>query len=130
MSLENESPLDPGLLHRDPDYVIERVRFNSDGLVPAIAQQWDTGTVLMLAWMDRGALEQTLRTRKGTYFSRSRGKRWVKGETSGHGQDVRALHLDCDGDTILILVDQDGPACHTGARSCFEVEADPAPREL
>ena len=100
--------------------LIARVRFNDQGLVPAIAQQWDSGEVLMMAWMNQDALELTLETGKATYFSRSRSKLWVKGETSGNFQAVRELKLDCDGDTILLAVDQLGEACHTGARSCFD----------
>ena len=100
--------------------LIARVRFNDQGLVPAIAQQWDSGEVLMMAWMNQDALELTLETGKATYFSRSRSKLWVKGETSGNFQAVRELKLDCDGDTILLEVDQLGEACHTGARSCFD----------
>ena len=96
------------------------VRFGADGLVPAIAQQWDTREVLMLAWMDAEALQRTLDTGKGTYWSRSRQEIWVKGETSGHTQDVREVRLDCDGDAVLLLVDQKGPACHSGLRSCFD----------
>jgi phosphoribosyl-AMP cyclohydrolase len=102
------------------DAFVARTRFNTDGLVPAIAQQWDTREVLMMAWMDEAALRETLETGRGVYFSRSRGGRWVKGETSGHHQDVREARIDCDGDTILILIDQTGAACHTGARSCFD----------
>lgn len=96
------------------------VRFGADGLVPVIAQQWDTGQVLMLAWMDAEALDRTLATGSGTYWSRSRGEYWVKGQTSGHTQQVREVRLDCDGDALLLLVDQQGPACHTGLRSCFD----------
>ncbi len=103
--------LDPavaGLLRRTPD-----------GLVAAVAQQYDTGEVLMLAWMDEEALRRTLASGQATYWSRSRGEYWVKGATSGHHQAVREVRLDCDGDALLLLVDQTGPACHTGARSCF-----------
>ncbi|MFN8127962.1 MAG: phosphoribosyl-AMP cyclohydrolase [Candidatus Nanopelagicales bacterium] len=96
------------------------VRFGADGLVPVIAQQWDTRQVLMLAWMDAEALARTLATGRGTYWSRSRGEYWVKGQTSGHTQQVREVRLDCDGDALLLLVDQQGPACHTGLRSCFD----------
>ncbi|HEX2581521.1 MAG TPA: phosphoribosyl-AMP cyclohydrolase [Dongiaceae bacterium] len=98
---------------------LESVAFNRDGLVPAIAQQHDTGEVLMMAWMNRESLEETLRTRRVCYWSRSRGALWRKGESSGHVQTLIKARLDCDGDTILLLVDQHGPACHTGARSCF-----------
>ena len=97
-----------------------QVRFGPDGLVPAVAQQWDTGEVLMLAWMDDEALRRTLQTGRATYWSRSRKQYWVKGETSGHTQAVKEVRIDCDGDAILVLVDQNGPACHTGLRSCFD----------
>lgn len=96
------------------------VRFGPDGLVPAIAQQWDSHEVLMLAWMDATALARTLATGRATYWSRSRQQYWVKGEMSGHTQAVREVRLDCDGDALLLLVDQQGPACHTGLRSCFD----------
>jgi phosphoribosyl-AMP cyclohydrolase len=90
------------------------------GLVPAVAQDVDTGEVLMLAWMNREAFEETLRTSRACYFSRSRGKLWRKGEESGHVQEVRAVYLDCDADTILLKVHQvGGAACHEGYRSCF-----------
>lgn len=92
-----------------------------NGLLPVIAQEADTGTVLMLAWMDAEALRRTLATGRATYWSRSRQEYWVKGATSGHHQRVRSIQLDCDGDAILLSVDQTGPACHTGAHSCFEV---------
>lgn len=93
--------------------------FNSDGLLPAIAQDQDTGEVLMLAWMDAEAIERTRTTRRATYWSRSRQQYWVKGETSGNIQEVVAMHVDCDHDTILLTVKQTGPACHTGEHSCF-----------
>jgi len=93
--------------------------FNADGLIPVIAQQHDTGEVLMLAWMNREALDETLATGRVCYFSRSRGKLWRKGETSGQVQKLIELRLDCDGDTILLQVDQTGVACHTGRRNCF-----------
>jgi phosphoribosyl-AMP cyclohydrolase len=96
------------------------VRYGPDGLVPVVAQQWDSREVLMLAWMDAEALARTLQTGRGTYWSRSRQSYWVKGETSGHHQHVREVRLDCDGDALLLLVDQEGPACHTGLRSCFD----------
>jgi len=104
------------------DAFIARTRFNSDGLVPAIAQQRDSHEVLMMAWMDEAALRETLETGRGVYHSRSRGQRWAKGETSGHVQVVREARLDCDGDTVLILVDQSGAACHTGDRTCFDAD--------
>jgi phosphoribosyl-AMP cyclohydrolase len=97
-----------------------RLKRNADGLICAVAQRRGTGEVLMVAWMDDEALDLTLTTRRGTYFSRSRGKLWVKGETSGHTQHVHEVRLDCDGDAVLVVVDQEGPACHTGAATCFD----------
>ena len=99
-----------------------RLKRSPDGLVAAIAQDAETGRVLMMAWMDDTALARTIATRKGTYFSRSRGEYWVKGETSGHTQHVRSVELDCDADTILLRVDQTGAACHNGTFSCFDTE--------
>jgi phosphoribosyl-AMP cyclohydrolase len=95
------------------------VRFNDQGLVPVVVQQWDTGEVLMVAWMDAEALRRTRESQRATYWSRSRGEYWVKGETSGNVQAVREIRVDCDGDTLLLLVDQTGVACHTGSRTCF-----------
>jgi phosphoribosyl-AMP cyclohydrolase len=100
--------------------VAARLRRSADGLVPAVVQQHDTGEVLMLAWMDDEALARTLRTGWATYWSRSRQEYWVKGATSGHRQRVREVRLDCDGDTVLVRVDQHGVACHTGSRTCFD----------
>jgi len=99
--------------------VLDSLPFNAEGLLPAIAQQHDTNEVLMMAWVDREALAETVRTGRVCYFSRSRGKLWRKGESSGQAQHLRELRLDCDGDAILLRVDQRGPACHTGRRSCF-----------
>lgn len=99
--------------------LIDRVAFNADGLVPAIAQQQGSGEVLMMAWMNRESLAETLRTRRVTYWSRSRGALWRKGESSGHGQQLIEARLDCDGDTLLLIVEQTGPACHTGTHTCF-----------
>ena len=99
-----------------------RVRFNDAGLVPAIVQAAGTGEVLMMAWMDDRALAYTLATRKGTYFSRSRQEYWVKGLTSGNTQHVTEVRLDCDGDTVLMKVEQRGGACHTGDRTCFDAD--------
>lgn len=118
MSRMSDAPID--LLALPVDQVVARVNFDSSGLVPAIAQDSETGRVLMLAWMDEEALRATLQTARGTYFSRSRGRQWVKGETSGHIQRVVSLQLDCDGDAVLIQVEQVGPACHTGEHSCFD----------
>jgi len=97
-----------------------RLKRNADGLVCAVAQRRGTGDVLMVAWMNDEALARTLETRRATYFSRSRGTLWVKGETSGHTQEVHEVRLDCDGDTVLLVVDQEGAACHTGAKTCFD----------
>ncbi|SFS33217.1 phosphoribosyl-AMP cyclohydrolase [Saccharopolyspora flava] len=102
--------------------IADRLKRNADGLVAAIAQQRGTGEVLMMAWMDDEALHRTLTTRRATYFSRSRGTYWVKGETSGHTQHVHEVRLDCDGDTILLSVDQQGAACHTGDHTCFDAD--------
>ncbi len=121
--------------------VVETLPFNADGLLPAISQQYDSGEVLMMAWMNREALDETLSTGRVCYFSRSRQKLWRKGESSGQVQMLKDLRLDCDGDTILLIVDQTGPACHSGRRSCFynavrgdrlEVISDPliSPEEL
>lgn len=103
----------------DPQ-IAERLKRTRDGLVAVVVQQHGTGEVLMMAWMDDEALHRTLTTREATYYSRSRGKQWVKGETSGNTQHVREVRLDCDGDTVLLVVEQTGPACHTGARTCFD----------
>ena len=100
------------------------LKFNSDGLIPAIAQQHDSGEILMMAWMNRDAIEETLKTGRVCYWSRSRQSLWRKGETSGNGQALIKFRLDCDGDTILLLVDQEGVACHTGRRNCFFYETD------
>jgi len=99
--------------------VIAALRFNADGLVAAVAQQHDTGEVLMLAWMNRDAVAETLATGRVCYWSRSRRTLWRKGESSGHVQALKELRVDCDGDALLLLVDQTGVACHTGTRSCF-----------
>ena len=101
------------------DGVLNKLPYNTDGLIPAIAQQHDTGEVLMMAWMNRAALEETLETGRVCYWSRSRQKFWRKGESSGQVQVLKEMSFDCDGDTILLKVDQTGPACHTGRRSCF-----------
>jgi phosphoribosyl-AMP cyclohydrolase len=106
------SPLDAG--------IAARLKRSADGLVPAVVQQHDTGEVLMLGWMDDEALHRTLTTGRSTFWSRSRQEYWVKGETSGHHQHVLDVRLDCDGDTLLVRVDQVGAACHTGDRTCFD----------
>ncbi|HYH34275.1 MAG TPA: phosphoribosyl-AMP cyclohydrolase [Nocardioides sp.] len=102
--------------------VAARLTRTAEGLVPAIVQQHDTGEVLMLGWMDDEALARTMQTGRATYWSRSRQEYWVKGETSGHRQHVREIRLDCDGDTLLVKVDQEGVACHTGDRTCFDAD--------
>ena len=101
------------------EQAIAEIPWNADGLIPAIAQQYDTGEVLMLAWMNRQALEETLEKGRVCYWSRSRQQLWRKGESSGQVQQLKEARLDCDGDTLLLLVDQTGPACHTGRRGCF-----------
>lgn len=109
-----EPALDPALA--------ARLKRTADGLVAAVVQQHDTGEVLMLGWMDDTALARTLATRRATYWSRSRQEYWVKGETSGHHQRVHEVRLDCDGDTVLLRVEQEGAACHTGDRTCFDAD--------
>ena len=104
-----------------PD-IAARLKRDPQGLVPAVVQDADSRDVLMVGWMDDEALHRTLTTGRGTYWSRSRQDYWVKGETSGHTQAVREVRLDCDGDTLLVLVDQHGPACHTGDRTCFDAD--------
>ena len=105
----------------DPQ-IAAKLKRNADGLFAAVAQERGTGAVLMVAWMDDEALARTLATRQATYYSRSRGDYWVKGATSGHTQHVHSVRLDCDGDAVLLEVDQTGAACHTGEHSCFDAE--------
>ena len=105
----------------DPS-IAAQLKRDRDGLVVAVAQQHDTGEVLMVGWMDDEALHRTLTTGRSTFWSRSRQDYWVKGETSGNTQAVREVRLDCDGDTVLVIVDQTGPACHTGDRTCFDAD--------
>ena len=105
--------LDPG--------ISARLKRDEHGLVTAVVQQHDTGEVLMVGWMDDEALHRTLTTGRTTFWSRSRKEYWVKGETSGHRQWVKQVRLDCDGDTVLVKVDQEGATCHTGQRSCFDM---------
>lgn len=100
--------------------IAAQLKRDADGLVAAVIQQAGTGEVLMVGWMDDEALHRTLTTGRTTFWSRSRSEYWVKGQTSGHHQRVRSVQLDCDGDALLVTVDQVGPACHTGARSCFD----------
>lgn len=105
---------------------LDSFKYNADGLIPAIAQQYDSNEVLMMAWMNRTSIEETLQTGRVCYWSRSRNKFWRKGESSGQVQMLKEFRYDCDADTLLLLVDQIGPACHTGRRSCFyhKVEGD------
>lgn len=110
-------PTPPSALDAD---LAGRLKRDDAGLVAAIVQQHDTGEVLMLGWMDDEALHRTLTTGRVTFWSRSRGEYWRKGDTSGHVQHVRSVALDCDGDALLVRVDQVGAACHTGARTCFD----------
>ncbi len=98
---------------------MENIKFNSEGLIPAIIQQYNTNKVLMLAWMNKESLEETIKTKKTCFWSRSKKRIWRKGETSGNIQEVKDIIIDCDHDTILIIVDSKGPACHTGEYSCF-----------
>ena len=122
MSAAPALPAAPGSTALDPA-VAARLKRDAQGLVPAIAQQYDTGEVLMLGWMDDEALHRTLTTGRCTYWSRSRSEYWVKGDTSGHLQLVKSVALDCDADTVLVRVDQVGAACHTGDRTCFDAGA-------
>ena len=103
----------------DTETLLKEVKYNEQGLVPVIAQDHETNEVLMMAWMNEESLRLTLKTRKLTYYSRSRQKLWVKGETSGHFQELVSISVDCDGDTLLAKVIQSGAACHTGNRTCF-----------
>lgn len=104
--------------------VIDHLAFNEDGLIPVITQDASSKTVLMMAWMNRESLEKTLSTNLVTYWSRSRQALWVKGESSGHTQELVSLHFDCDGDCVLCLVNQEGPACHTNRPNCFYLEVE------
>lgn len=99
--------------------IIDELKFDANGLIPAIAQDYKTKDVLMIAYMNKESLERTLKEGKACYWSRSRKKFWVKGETSGHFQYIKDIYYDCDLDALLLMIDQVGPACHTGNRSCF-----------
>jgi phosphoribosyl-AMP cyclohydrolase len=111
---EPPSSLDPS--------VAARLKRDAQGLVAAVVQQHGTGEVLMVGWMDDEALHRTLTTGRATYWSRSRGEHWRKGDTSGNVQNVKEVRLDCDGDALLVVVDQVGAACHTGDRTCFDAD--------
>ncbi|WP_348726851.1 phosphoribosyl-AMP cyclohydrolase [uncultured Mycolicibacterium sp.] len=102
--------------------IAQRLKRDANGLFSAVVQERGSGVVLMVAWMDDDALARTLATREATYFSRSRNEQWIKGATSGHTQYVHSVRLDCDGDTVLLEVDQVGGACHTGDHSCFDAD--------
>ena len=112
------------------DDIIEQLAFNEQGLIPVITQDAETKDVLMFAWMNKVALEQTLSTKRVTYWSRSRQQLWVKGETSGHTQSLVSMAFDCDGDTVLCQVIQSGAACHTGRPNCFYLEVDTDHRKV
>ena len=105
--------------HADPEDLLSLVEFDAQGLIPAIAQDHRSGEVLMMAWMNRDAVRETLRSGRVCYWSRSRKALWRKGETSGQVQELKEVRIDCDGDTLLLRVEQTGVACHTGRRSCF-----------
>ncbi|MBT5073946.1 MAG: phosphoribosyl-AMP cyclohydrolase [Kordiimonadaceae bacterium] len=105
--------------HNPLEQLFSKIQFNENGLIPAIAQQFDSREVLMMAWMNKAAIQETLNNDRVCYFSRSRNQLWRKGETSGQIQTLKKFRIDCDGDTILLLVDQTGVACHTGRRNCF-----------
>ena len=122
---------DPPLKGREQDETLElRPAFNADGLIAAIAQDMDSGEVLMLAWMNADALKKTIETGRATYWSRSRGALWTKGESSGHTQEVADILVDCDQDAILLKVRQTGAACHTNRPSCFYRRIENAGRAL
>jgi phosphoribosyl-AMP cyclohydrolase len=115
----SSSIVSPTYLPAAIEKAIAAIKFDAQGLVPAIAQQHDSGEVLMMAWMDSNAVAETMRTGRVCYWSRSRQAPWRKGDTSGHTQTLVDLRIDCDGDTVLVLVDQQGVACHTGRHNCF-----------
>ena len=119
--MTSPSPTSDSTPALDPT-IAQRLKRDGEGLVAAVVQQHDTGEVLMLGWMDDEALRRTLTTGRTTFWSRSREESWVKGETSGHRQWVKEVRLDCDGDALLVKVDQEGPACHTGTRTCFDAD--------
>jgi phosphoribosyl-AMP cyclohydrolase len=119
-SIENKSDQSPV----DLDDIFENIAFNSNGLIPVITQDATSKHVLMMAWMNKTAIKNTLKTQRMTYWSRSRQNYWVKGETSGHTQQLVSMSLDCDGDALLCLVNQVGGACHTGRYSCFYLHLD------
>ena len=107
------------LLESSNTFSLQDITFNKDGLLPVISQCVNTGKVLMMAWMNKDALEKTIKSRNMIYFSRSRSQLWRKGESSGNFQKLHELRLDCDNDTLLALIEQTGVACHTGSQSCF-----------
>jgi phosphoribosyl-AMP cyclohydrolase len=111
------------------DSTLSNLKFDSNGLIPAIVQDAATGQVLMMAWMNRDALDKTVQTGKTHFFSRSRNKLWLKGETSGHTQSVKSISIDCDQDVLLVKVEQTGAACHEGYYSCFFREHQPGAKD-
>jgi phosphoribosyl-ATP pyrophosphohydrolase/phosphoribosyl-AMP cyclohydrolase len=121
-SVPPENPLQVGEM-------LDRLKYDANGLIAAVAQDHLTGDVLMVAWMDRAAVEATLQSGKATFFSRSRQRQWVKGETSGHWLRVQSVHVDCDADTLLVRVQPDGPSCHTGRPTCFFKDLAPNAQE-
>ena len=114
----------------DLPQTLDALKYNTAGLVPAIAQDAKTGAVLMLAWMNRESIEATLASGRVTYFSRSRNELWRKGDTSGHIQTLKQMNIDCDGDTLLLQVDQTGAACHTHRKHCFYLEVDQSSQSI
>lgn len=122
-----DSPKDTAL---ELDSVLQQLAFDQNGLIPVITQDALSNEMLMFAWMNAEALEQTLSTGRVTYWSRSRQQLWLKGETSGHTQRLVSLSIDCDGDAILCRVEQIGAACHTGRRSCFYLDVEPSTRKV
>jgi len=125
MGRVTDSTAPPAADRLDPQ-IAELLKRDPAGLVAAVVQEESTGEVLMVGWMDDTALHRTLTTGRSTFFSRSRNSYWVKGESSGNRQWVREVRLDCDGDAVLVTVRQEGPACHTGARTCFDARRLPA----
>ena len=129
MSYKDREPLNIGTI-LDAEQLVQELKWNRDGLISAIAQQYDTKEVLMLAWMNEAALHETLASGQVCYWSRSRGKLWRKGEASGMVQHLKEVRIDCDGDALLLLVDQTGPACHTGRTTCFYTRLWPEPAQI
>jgi phosphoribosyl-AMP cyclohydrolase len=121
-NVTSEQSITSGLSREQASTILDRVRFDDKGLLTTVIQQWDTREVLMVGWMDREAFLRTMTEGRVTFWSRSRQEYWRKGDTSGHVQYVRGAALDCDGDTLLVRVEQIGAACHTGTRTCFDTD--------